>query len=324
MPVPTCDHLKEDGVFCSSPALKGRKYCHFHLNLRARRLKAARARRRGQNPALNLPFPEDMHAVQISLAETMWAVADNRIDTKRAGLIAYMLQQAATNLIHTPGWEGQREAVPANRPLRALNYPGFEKRFGLPPNTDLDAEQLEEEGAPPLSPSFGDRVGANEAGCPTPPSFAEVGVFVEQPVGGPHLPSVGKCGISFESSIPTRLEPGCSPEPTTTSPDRVPIPEDELKKLNMTKWEKMEFFLYEGRFNYIDPNKERDLMLAWLREKRRLTKAQYLAAQNDPSEQPLDPLDGPEYTDTKNPPFGFCNTLQDEIEERAAEDEEAA
>jgi hypothetical protein len=41
MSVPTCDHLKEDGVFCNSPALHGRKYCYFHLNLRARRLNLA-------------------------------------------------------------------------------------------------------------------------------------------------------------------------------------------------------------------------------------------------------------------------------------------
>ena len=34
MSVPTCDHLKEDGVYCDSPALRGRNYCYFHLNLR--------------------------------------------------------------------------------------------------------------------------------------------------------------------------------------------------------------------------------------------------------------------------------------------------
>ena len=34
----TCDHLKEDGVYCNSPALRGRDYCYFHLNLRGRRL----------------------------------------------------------------------------------------------------------------------------------------------------------------------------------------------------------------------------------------------------------------------------------------------
>jgi hypothetical protein len=104
------------------------------------------------------------------------------------------------------------------------------------------------------------------------------------------------------------------------SPDRVPFPEDELEKLNMTKWEKLEFFLYEGRFDSINPDKERDLMLAWLKEKRRITKAQYLAAQNDPSQQPLDPLDGPEHTDPKQFPFGFCNTLEDPNDDQDVEE----
>jgi hypothetical protein len=37
----TCDHLKEDGVCCDSPALRGRNYCFFRLNLRGRRLKCS-------------------------------------------------------------------------------------------------------------------------------------------------------------------------------------------------------------------------------------------------------------------------------------------
>ena len=41
MELRTCDHLKEDGVYCNSPALRGRDYCYFHLNLRGRRLNRA-------------------------------------------------------------------------------------------------------------------------------------------------------------------------------------------------------------------------------------------------------------------------------------------
>jgi hypothetical protein len=31
----TCDHLKEDGVLCGSPALHNHNFCYFHLNARA-------------------------------------------------------------------------------------------------------------------------------------------------------------------------------------------------------------------------------------------------------------------------------------------------
>jgi hypothetical protein len=37
----TFDHLKEDGVCCYSPALRGRNSCYFRLNLRGRRLNLA-------------------------------------------------------------------------------------------------------------------------------------------------------------------------------------------------------------------------------------------------------------------------------------------
>ena len=30
-PVKHCRHVKEDGIACGSPALRGENYCHFHL-----------------------------------------------------------------------------------------------------------------------------------------------------------------------------------------------------------------------------------------------------------------------------------------------------
>src|ERR1019366_3786963 len=103
----TCDHLKEDGVYCNSPALRGRNYCYFHINIRGRRLNMARARALGPDQPVNLPFPEDMHAVQVSLGEVINRLANNQIAPRQAGLVLYALQQAAINLNNTPGWEGR-------------------------------------------------------------------------------------------------------------------------------------------------------------------------------------------------------------------------
>ena len=136
----TCDHLKEDGVFCNSPALKGRNYCYFHLNLRGRRLKAARSRSLGTNQAISVPFPEDMHAVQVSLYEVISGLASNSLDTKRAGLMLYALQQAATNLIHTPEWQGRCQQPESHQPLRALEFPAFEDQYQIPKGVDLEAD----------------------------------------------------------------------------------------------------------------------------------------------------------------------------------------
>lgn len=71
MSFPTCDHLKENGVYCSSVALHNQRYCYFHLNARARRVQAARARLRGQSCRLQLPILDDMHAVRASLMQVL-------------------------------------------------------------------------------------------------------------------------------------------------------------------------------------------------------------------------------------------------------------
>jgi hypothetical protein len=134
----TCDHLKEDGVYCDSPALRGQNFCYFHLNARARRMQAAQARRRGETCRIHLPVLEDMHAVQNSLMQVLDALADDRIDHKRAGLMLYVLQQASTNLIGTPGWKGKREQVEYAQPLRAIEAPDVAQQYDLPQGVDLE------------------------------------------------------------------------------------------------------------------------------------------------------------------------------------------
>ena len=224
MSVPSCHHLKEDGVYCNSPALKGRDYCYFHLNLRGRQLKSAQARRRGASPALYLPFPEDMHAVQIGLAELMWALAQDRIETKKAWALLSMLQQASSNLTRTPNWQGERPALAEHRPLRATNDPGFERRHGLPQDADLDAAS--------------DTACDPPTGCPTSASFA----------------GVGPCANASS--------------PGNTTPDCVPLPADELRTLNVTRLDQLEFFMHKFKYDNLTDEQERVLFLQWLRQRR--------------------------------------------------------
>ncbi len=39
-----CGHIKDDGNICRSPALRKRRYCHFHIEQRRRELRVARYR----------------------------------------------------------------------------------------------------------------------------------------------------------------------------------------------------------------------------------------------------------------------------------------
>ena len=132
--IETCHQVKENGRLCGSAAAGGRHYCYFHLRHRARRLVMARARARGQRWRLQLPALEDLPAVQVGVMQVLDAIANECIDPRRAGLLLYGLQQAASNL------RGSAEDWQESNRLESdeeLEYAGFEAEFGLPQDLDL-------------------------------------------------------------------------------------------------------------------------------------------------------------------------------------------
>lgn len=146
-----CEHIKTNGEFCGSPALRGRNYCYFHLTNIGRRLRAERKHDRGeaQSPeaavaALDLPPFEDSNAIQISLMQVVDALLHNRIDTKRAGLVLYALQTASSNLANGANFERRNGATVAAR------YDDFEADFELGDDVlELTAEEAGEETVQP-------------------------------------------------------------------------------------------------------------------------------------------------------------------------------
>ena len=132
--IETCHQVKENGTLCRSAAVSGRHYCYFHLRHRARRLVMARARARGQRWRLQLPPLEDLPSVQVGLMQVLDAVANDSIDSRRAGLMLYGLQQAATNLrARAEDWEECNRFESDEE----LEYDGFEAEFDLPQDLDL-------------------------------------------------------------------------------------------------------------------------------------------------------------------------------------------
>ena len=195
MPYRTCDHLKEDGVYCSSPAVRDQRYCYFHLNARARRVQAAHARLHGQaRPRFQMPVLDNMHAVQAGIQQVVDALADDRIDNRRAGLLLYALQQAAAGLKSTPQWQGQRPELAADEPLRALEVNSLQDQYGLPFDVDLDAPPdlaaAQIDATRTLTPDA--RLSQTQQ-----PSLARVPARPESPtVGGPQLAGAGSCGMN--------------------------------------------------------------------------------------------------------------------------------
>ena len=127
-----CEHVKSNGEFCGSPALRGRSYCYFHLTHIGRRLRAERShararrsRRRARAVRLNLPPFEDANSIQIALMQVVDALLENRIDSKRAGLVLYALQTASSNLANGANFAQTDATTVASR------YEAFEEDFEL-------------------------------------------------------------------------------------------------------------------------------------------------------------------------------------------------
>jgi hypothetical protein len=98
MPYPTCSHQKEDGVLCGSPALRGKKLCFYHHRDHQRQQYVERILRANDPVRPNAPPPRTPLDWQFKLYEVMTALANDRINTRRAGKLLVALQQASTDL----------------------------------------------------------------------------------------------------------------------------------------------------------------------------------------------------------------------------------
>ncbi len=77
---PICEHIKDNGERCGSPALQGHKLCFFH--------------NRAHNPiklpgqfSYKIPVFESAHSIQIALTHITQALLDGTIDRKTADVL---------------------------------------------------------------------------------------------------------------------------------------------------------------------------------------------------------------------------------------------
>ena len=127
-----CEHIMINGEFCRAVALRGRKYCFFHLVHIGRRLRAERVHELALSnqfdPTLlpmELPLLEDANAIQLALSHVIDDVLHHRLDSKRAGLVLYALQTASGNLANGVDFSPKDGATVANR------YDDFEEDYQL-------------------------------------------------------------------------------------------------------------------------------------------------------------------------------------------------
>lgn len=124
MPTKFCRHIRVNGERCGARALANQIFCYFHVELERRHRCLNRpnklsselstilhpmsfqdgaqrdpsfAEPTGPPFQLDLPPLEDRHSIQVALSLVITALAEGRIDPKRAAMLFYGLQVASSN-----------------------------------------------------------------------------------------------------------------------------------------------------------------------------------------------------------------------------------
>jgi hypothetical protein len=178
---PECRYVRPSGGTCNSPALKGSHWCYYHARLQERKtIRHSQRRADGrfialppsqpegdatidygtypvaptfteEGPAahsasLDLPPLEDAVSIQLALIDVAQALAANRIETKRAGLLLYALQVASANVqkMHIP-LDSVRSVTYTNdgAPLAPQDYGYDVEDYEDEDDEDLDEEESE-------------------------------------------------------------------------------------------------------------------------------------------------------------------------------------
>ncbi|HZR33535.1 MAG TPA: hypothetical protein VFA76_16950 [Terriglobales bacterium] len=96
--IPSCQHIKPNGVPCGSPALRTKKFCYFHDPGRGSFTRSARARGfRTLEEMTEFPILEDAISIQFALMQILRELLRNKLNPKTASLMLFALQIACMN-----------------------------------------------------------------------------------------------------------------------------------------------------------------------------------------------------------------------------------
>jgi hypothetical protein len=84
-----CAYMRPNGKLCGSPRMKGRKLCYAHARI---------VELKPKTMALRLPSLEDPNGIQMAIMTLVQWLIDDTVDQKKAGILAYLLQTAASNV----------------------------------------------------------------------------------------------------------------------------------------------------------------------------------------------------------------------------------
>jgi len=90
--VPICEHIKNDGIRCGTPALRGRHFCYHHDRVHRGHQIAAK------HSCRVIPPLRNARNIRVAALNIIRDLRDGRIDLPTARVMAYALQVANTTL----------------------------------------------------------------------------------------------------------------------------------------------------------------------------------------------------------------------------------
>ena len=142
-----CEQRKVNGDPCNSPALNGKRFCHYHEKM-------------GPSPInidndeaipsfhVYLPQLEDAASIQAAISEVCEMMLHRRIEPKEASALFYAMQVASSNLGHKnkkPNSETSSdtisEKISENNSGKSSPAPASSEPNHLPPGTIQACEQ---------------------------------------------------------------------------------------------------------------------------------------------------------------------------------------
>ena len=106
--VKICEHIKDDGIRCGSPAIRGRHFCYHHSRCHAPSHLGTRLYR--------APIPECIASLQLTIMQVSQALGSGTITEKTAARLLYAVQ-LSTNLLKMKEAQQQKN-TPEGAPFK--------------------------------------------------------------------------------------------------------------------------------------------------------------------------------------------------------------
>ncbi len=128
----TCTFIHDDGNLCNSAAVTDRNLCFYHLDHRARLMRMAQYRARGQRFDLQSRRSNPCTPCKSALTQLSEALAADMIELKRADRLIRVLNIASRNLLKADKWPAS--PYHSDQPAPAVDLAAT---YGLPNDLDL-------------------------------------------------------------------------------------------------------------------------------------------------------------------------------------------